>query len=1635
VYNHPIGELSRGAVLDVGLKCTHSCRFCYYSYLDKSDDQFRGMRRVSFRSLEDCKAILDGLKANGFLHFDYTGGEPSLHPHIIEITRYAHRELGLKGRMITLGQFLMRRMPNGTSDRLLDDLLDAGIVNFLFSVHAVDDALFRRTTNESWDALRAAMAHLDERRFDYCSNTTVFEWNHRELPAIAREVVRHRVYLHNFILMNAYYAWNQDGKAFGVQARYDAIHPYLTEAVHILEDNGVGVNIRYAPMCGVRGLEKHLVGVVGVRYDAHEWMNEAGHFGGAPAQCASRLPVPQGDIDPIFRKQPADETLPNGVRVIARRGSSMKAFPSPCASCSAREVCDGVDPQYLAQHGADEFEPYTGPLWRFPVHEQRAAYPIPFMIKTEPEEAIRDAVASALAGVPAPITLATATAAAATHPPRVSVVIPCYNYARYLPEAVESVLTQTFTDFEVIVVDDGSTDDSLAVAERLAATHPDRVRVIAQANTGQPAFARNRGIADARGAYVLCLDADDKIAPTMLERCAGLLDTSPQVAIAYTDRRDFDGVDDVVLAGEYDFPRLRFENHISYCALFRKTAWEAIGGYRTNVKGCEDWDFWVAAGARGYTGARIPEPLFWYRRHDTGVYQEALQHFHERRAQIILNNREAYPASVVAVAEQCLAPDSGAPSAPVSAGQPFGGRCQPRPGLVSVIMPTRDRPLWLRRAVASVLAQRWRPLELIVVNDAGSDVTSLLRELDDEGIVTHLRLPERRERSAARNAGLALASGEFVAYLDDDDWWDEDHVGTLVQALATSDAGLVYSDPRRVLEERRGDVYVAVDVDHPYQQDFDFGTLLARNFITTCSALHRRECTDTVGGFDETLATHEDWDLWIRIAERWPIRRVPCVTSSFSWRMDGSSTSSAQQDDFLRTQAIVWHRHLALSDGLPVGAEIRRCLADYQARCGSARPFDVSIVIPVRDHLELTRHCLETLATATAGPHCELVIVDDGSASDTQAFLAALSGDVRIVRHEIALGDAVAKNTAAQAARGRFLLFLRNGTIPTSKWLSTLVDEMVAHPEVAVVGSKLLDADGAIQHAGLAISRHDGAPYPVYRGASADAECVNRRREMQAVSGTCMLVRRDAFEAAGGFDEGYRDGLDDVDLCLTIRANGGRVVYQPRSILVSPAASATNAESNPEDLRRFRQRWNDRLVPDDDAIYASDGSAMRLDDLGQPLGVAPFVSPFESRAWDLVAAVQRRAIRDGYGAVRGWLHDANAWPSDPSVLEWAANVVCPAAGLPAHAPRFAHRAQRLRAATPRHVGEPAPVRVSSVSFDCSIIIPVFNRADLTEQCLVTLADVTRGVTFEVILIDNASNDGTAALLASLGGDVQIIRNEENRGFAVACNQGARAARGRHLVFLNNDTVPLPGWLTALVTELDTDPDVAVVGSKLLFADGTIQHAGVIFGRELPLPYHAFYRATATLPAVNRRRELQCVTAACMAVRREVFEAIGGFDEGYRNGFEDVDFCLQVRERGGRVIYQPQSTLYHLESQTAGRKTHDETNAKRLMDRWSARWYRIGDEDVVLAPEGWCARLLDGTDSKFLAPVSDPDERRRWNAVARAQRALLDDDVATLRAILTSWSDWPADASVQRWVDRLRRLAGVAPETGASAIHA
>lgn len=321
-------------------------------------------------------------------------------------------------------------------------------------------------------------------------------------------------------------------------------------------------------------------------------------------------------------------------------------------------------------------------------------------------------------------------------------------------------------------------------------------------------------------------------------------------------------------------------------------------------------------------------------------------------------------------------------------------------------------------------------------------------------------------------------------------------------------------------------------------------------------------------------------------------------------------------------------------------------------------------------------------------------------------------------------------------------------------------------------------------------------------------------------------------------------------------------------------------------------------------------------------------------------------------------------------------------------------------------------RGKTQSFTCSIVIPVLNKVELTKQCLVALADVTQGVDYEVIIVDNGSSDGTQEFLGQLGGDVQVIRNPDNFGFAKACNQGAQAANGQYLVFLNNDTIPVKGWLNALVQEVEAHQDVGVVGSKLLYADGTVQHAGVVFSRSWLTPYHHHRRVAADLPFLNQRREFQSVTAACMLVRRDLFSRADGFDERYRNGFEDVDLCLKIKQQGWRVVYQPSSVLYHLESQTPGRKDHDVENHRLFTSRWGACWW-LADEDLVAFQDGFCMEYLTANSAQW-RPLENAEERRRWQLVADTQQAAGQRDEATVLKKLERYNEWPADRSVLKW---------------------
>ncbi|HEX8499710.1 MAG TPA: glycosyltransferase [Pyrinomonadaceae bacterium] len=239
----------------------------------------------------------------------------------------------------------------------------------------------------------------------------------------------------------------------------------------------------------------------------------------------------------------------------------------------------------------------------------------------------------------------------------------------------------------------------------------------------------------------------------------------------------------------------------------------------------------------------------------------------------------------------------------------------------------------------------------------------------------------------------------------------------------------------------------------------------------------------------------------------------------------------------------------------------------------------------------------------------------------------------------------------------------------------------------------------------------------------------------------------------------------------------------------------------------------------------------------------------------------------------------------------------------------------------------------------SVIIPVFNKAEFTFQCLRSLVRELDFADAEVVVVDNASTDETRELLSHFRGLVRVIPNEENRGFVDACNQGAAVARGRYLVFLNNDTVVLPGWLGALVGTAESDEKVGAVGSLLLYPDGRVQEAGAVVWSDGEA-FHYGWGKSPDDPRFAFAREVDYCSGASLLVRRELFERLGGFDRRYAPAYyEDVDLCMGVRSLGSRVVYQPASRLYHYEGATAGADTSagfkrfQPVNRAKFYDKW------------------------------------------------------------------------------------------------------
>jgi glycosyltransferase involved in cell wall biosynthesis len=497
--------------------------------------------------------------------------------------------------------------------------------------------------------------------------------------------------------------------------------------------------------------------------------------------------------------------------------------------------------------------------------------------------------------------------------PKVSIVIPCYNQAEFLPEAVESVLKQVYRDYEIVIVNDGSTDNTKEVARDIVMYNPHvKIKVLEQDNQGLSA-ARNNGIRDSAGEYILPLDADDLIRPDMLEKMTTLLDSDPSVAIAYCDVIHFGMVEERIVAAEYNFTKLIHGNQLNYCSLFRRKAWETVGGYKPLMKwGYEDWEFWISCGEKGFFAKRIPKFLFMYRTRYNSMYAKALANDRELRALIVLNHPKLYAKEEVAKCEQLFDCQSACSSSDTEAIQldRQGDSAKVGP-LVSVIVPTYNRTERLEDALKSILSQTYWNIEIVVINDGGLDVSEIIDDLNRENRIVSVQHEENRGLAAARNSGLRVARGKYIAYLDDDDIFYPKHVETLVGFLEQSGAKVAYTDSYQVFEAWIEDRYVVTGKKITYSQDFDRWQLLVKNYIPVINIMHRKDILEETGVFDESLDTHEDWDLWIRVSGHYEFSHIKAVTAEFRTRSQDSITSTNRLS-LLKTLRIIHSRYAHL---------------------------------------------------------------------------------------------------------------------------------------------------------------------------------------------------------------------------------------------------------------------------------------------------------------------------------------------------------------------------------------------------------------------------------------------------------------------------------------------------------------------------------------------------------------------------------------------------------------------------------------------------------------------------------------------------------------------------------------------------
>lgn len=518
--------------------------------------------------------------------------------------------------------------------------------------------------------------------------------------------------------------------------------------------------------------------------------------------------------------------------------------------------------------------------------------------------------------------------------------------------------------------------------------------------------------------------------------------------------------------------------------------------------------------------------------------------------------------------------------------------------LISVVMPVWNTPSHLlRAAIDSVRSQVYGNWQLCLCDD-GSDRAETLSVLQaavvDDVRIRLVRRVVTGQICAATNAALELAEGDYVAFLDHDDLLHPYALAWVADELSRHpDASLVYTDEDKIDESGRR-------FDPHLKPDFNYELLLSVNYLCHL-CVYRREVIKRVGGLREGFEGAQDHDLALRVLEHCGpagFRHIDRIL--YHWRVHEDSTAGGAE-----AKPYAWsagqravQAHLDRGESSAVVERAPEARNLYRPRfLPAGSDASVEVVIPTRDRLELLSGCVESILGKTSYPNYRICIVDNGSIeARTLAALEHWRSDprIRVLRIDAPFNFSMLNNRAVESSTAQFVVLMNNDIeILTVEW----IEEMLSHaarPGVGCVGARLWYPNDRLQHGGVILGiggiaghSHKYLPRlaPGYHGRAVLLQ------SLSAVTGACLMVRRDTYCSVGGLDEALAVAFNDIDFCLRVGRSGLRCVWTPFAEMLHRESASRGLENNPEKLARFktetalmRERWGALL--DDDPAYS-----------------------------------------------------------------------------------------------------------------------------------------------------------------------------------------------------------------------------------------------------------------------------------------------------------------------------------------------------------------------------------------------------------------------------------------------------------------